>query len=134
MYNISKQVVMPRYDLYKNGGILTEDFITTTRIKGRTCTTDEIHLEPTGELWIREGKEWDFGTGAVDTPAVIMASLVHDILCELIQWGKLPTTLRKKIDKEYLRYLKLGGMPWYRRYWQYYAIRFYVKFVKPWWE
>lgn len=131
---MTPQVQMPHYDLHDRNGVLIEDFVTMTRIKGRTCNAPTIKLLPTGELWIAEGEEWDFGTGAIDTPAVILASLVHDKLIELIFLGLLPTTLRRRIDKEYKRYLKIGGMRWLRRQWQYHVIRFYVRFIKPWYE
>ena len=67
----------------------------------------------------------------MDTSAVILASLVHDALTDLIKEGKLSKKARAPSDKEYKRYLKLAGMGWARRQWQYYFIRFYVNFIKP---
>jgi hypothetical protein len=123
---------MPRFDLYKDGGILTQRFYINVSITDRFAAYDGATLHPRGELELSPGYFWDFGSGAIDTPAVVLASLVHDALINLINAGKLPASLRKKVDKEYLRLLKLGGVPWYRRYMQYYAIRGYVRFFKLW--
>lgn len=121
----------PSYKNYREGGILTRPYVTTTNIIGAHAETLNILLKKSGELRLEEGYRWDYGTGAIDTSAVRYASLVHDALTDLIRLGELHKSYRKAIDKEYRRYLKLGGMWWPRRVWQFYGIRFYVRFLKP---
>jgi len=124
-------VIMPRWDLTEEGGILVKPCSVQTRITGKWAVGHKVHLMKSGMLLFSKGYKWDFGTGAVDTPAVILASLVHDGLCDLIEDTKLPSSYRRKADKEYKRFLKIGGMGFLRRQWQYYFIRFYVLLLKP---
>lgn len=131
MSSNSPQVTMPRYDLCDNGGILVRGYAVQTNVTGRWAINRYVELTKDGVLRIKKGYKWDFGTGAIDTPAVILASLIHDGLCDLIADTRLPKSYRRKVDKEYKRFLKIGGMGFLRRQWQYYLIRFYVRLLKP---
>jgi len=122
---------MPHYQLTDEGGVLETYYAAYTEIKGYSAQLSTVVLRDTGYLLFSAGYEWDFGTGAINTPAVIAASLIHDGLTDLIREGKLPQSTRKLVDKEYKRYLKLGGMGWWRRNYHYLAIRGYVIFIKP---
>jgi len=125
------KVMMPRYDLCDAGGVLVEDFYFDTEVIGKQAEGNKVLILKDGRMCFERGFKWDFGTGAVDTPAVILASLVHDGLCNLIEDTKLPAAYRKRADKEYKRVLKMGGMGWLRRQWQYHGIRLYVRLLKP---
>lgn len=122
---------MPHYQLTDEGGVLESDYYAYTRVRGYRAQNATVLLTKTGYLLINSGYEWDFGTGAINTPAVIAASLIHDGLTDLIREGELPKSTRKVVDKEYRRFLKLGGMGWWRRNYQYLAIRGYVRLIKP---
>ena len=121
------------YLLPKNKGELAQNYTIKTPIEGFSADTGFLYLMSTGLLTIHKGYVWDFGTGAVDTPAVLVASLVHDALCELIAKGELPKSVRKDADKYYKWLLTEAGMSRIRVFWQYYGIRTYVRFIKPWW-
>ena len=126
-----RQVKMPHYALTKKGGVLLTNFGAQTGITGRTAESKYVSLYKSGYMKFHKGFSWDFGTGAIDTPAVILASLVHDGLTNLIAFSKLPQACRQQVDKEYKRYLKIGGMSCPRRQWQYHGIRLYVRLLKP---
>lgn len=117
---------MPVHDLDGDKGILTLRFSKQTSITGYHLVTPNVTLLASGMLFIREGYVWDYGTWAIDTPAVIVASLVHDALCDLIAQGELPLQARKDADLFYRKMLKEGGMSWFRRQVQYFSIRGYV--------
>jgi hypothetical protein len=123
--------VKPQYKQYKDGGILTRRFAINTRIIGVHAETHNILLRKSGQLILEDGYTWDYGTGAIDTDAVRSASLIHDALTDLIRLGELSSKHRKAVDKEYRRFLKVYGMWFPRRMWQYHGIRFYVKYIKP---
>ena len=123
----------PKYDNIDNDiGILIEDCTYQTSIYGYSVQTVYAKLTPTGRLTMYRPYRWDFGTGAVDTRAVRCASLIHDVLCQLIAEKVLPKKCRRQADKEYRKLLKAFGMHPVRILWQYYFIRFYVRVIKPW--
>jgi len=112
-------------------GILLKDYQVFTKVKGHFVIHNGFSLLRNGSLLVERGYRWDFGTGAIDTPAVQHASLAHDALCEMISAGVLPSRARKAADKTYRSILKDAGMGPIRRAWQYYFIRLYVKVIKP---
>lgn len=50
-------------------------------------------------LFVAKGYAWDGGTGAVDTKLLMIPTLVHDVLYQLMRNDKLPQTYREKADK-----------------------------------
>ena len=90
-------------------------------VKGR-CV-----LLPDGALYVCAGYTWDGPSGpALDTASFLRASLVHDALYELMRRGGLPLTKRAAADRE-MRYIAAeDGMPWYRRWWTYWAVRLFA--------
>lgn len=70
-------------------------------------------------LSVYPGYAWDGASGpTIDTPAAIRASLVHDVLYQLIEIHALPWELRTQADKEFRAILLADGMsPWRVRYW-----------------
>ena len=64
-----------------------------------TTLTAKASLSLDGVLRIYEGTIWDFGTMAIDTPAMVRASLVHDMFCLMTGNGMLPWSARAYGDK-----------------------------------
>ena len=130
-------MILPRFDLTEDGkkGILVHRYQKQTSLRGVYAVSRDgkIMLYNNGIIVGAKGYRWDFGSGAVDTPAVLAASLVHDMFCDLIAQERLPSKHRKAVDKIYMELLKEGGMSWIRRQWQYRGIRMYVRFIKPIW-
>lgn len=83
----------------------------------------KAELFKSGTLTLYPGFVWDFGTGAVDTPDVVRASLAHDVLCEMVNKKLLPKKCRKVADKDYYNALRKYGMNPIRAWWQYMAVR-----------
>lgn len=65
-----------------------------------------------GRLLIYAGSVWDLGTGAIDTPAMIYASLPHDAFCLMTNSGVLPWECRMMADKYFKQCLKDAGAGW----------------------
>lgn len=99
------------------------------RLEGSATT---CWLTKEGELHIPSGFVWDFGSGAFDTPDVVQASLAHDALCLMTDKGVLPWEVRKKADAYYRELLRQYRCPWWRRWYQWAAVRTYSKTVAYW--
>lgn len=90
-----------------------------------------IHLRYDGMLNLRSGYIWDFGSGpAIDTPDMVLASLVHDAFYELMNLELIPWTVRKKADKLLKQMLLDSGTHWLRAHWVYWAVRIGYPIVK----
>jgi hypothetical protein len=74
-------------------------------------------------LIIRRGYAWDGASGPTwDTLEAKRASLVHDVLYQMISEGQLPLPAREQADQLFLDLLKEDGMSKIRRtlwWWQY---------------
>ena len=116
---------MPRfdYDEKRHRGTLTENFGWSTGIEGHGANTELMFLDDRGHLVVRVGYRWDFGTGALDTPSMVAASLVHDVFCDLTNSGALPWSVRRKGDKLFKKMLKQYGVGWLRRGYCYRVVR-----------
>ena len=70
-----------------------------------TITTFFIKFDDTGELWIKRGYAWDGPSGwTIDTDTVMRASLVHDVVYQLLRLSYLTgMRARELADKEFLR-------------------------------
>lgn len=78
----------------------------------------EINRE--GLLLIRAGYAWDGCSGpTVDDRTNMRAGLVHDALCQLFRWKRLPRALVRSCDETFRAILKEDGMGAFRR-WYYY--------------
>ncbi len=118
-------IKIPRYSLTDSGlGRLDRSFTFKCPVIGQPCSTEYVDLMATGSLNIYTGYLWDFGSGpAIDTPAVVYASLGHDVLYDLIGQGKLPKRYRKTADVWFKQLLKDAGMGWFRRNYMYLGVR-----------
>lgn len=109
-------MITPRYELIKNGkwGRLLEDYAYYTPIKGyfADMRLENFHcsLREDGFLVIYSDSEWDFGSGpAVDTPAMVIASLAHDAGCHMTNHRVLPWECRARFDAYFRELLKTNG-------------------------
>jgi len=97
------------YDPSRNPGkpyMLEDGFGFTTSVFGRYIAKPYYKLKQCGELEIYEGYEWDAGTCALDDPAMVVASMGHDIGCELTNSGELDYKHRKAFDALLLEALR----------------------------
>lgn len=79
-------------------------------------------LEPDGTVVLDAGFEWDFATGAFDTPDIIRASAYHDFICNAVDAGALPVEYRRMGDDMFRDIAKEDGMPIWRRAWTHFAV------------
>jgi len=70
-----------------------------------------------GLLTIRAGYRWDLGTHAIDDPAMIVASLEHDLYCDLVTLGALPAAVRPSVDAIFRRRLQQYSRSGWGRAW-----------------
>lgn len=110
---------------WKTGvGQLQDLMAYATPIRGEKAETSHITLSPTGGLYLKTGYVWDFGSGpAIDTPDMVYASLAHDALYELMVLEKLSWDYRKAADDYFIELCKSAGMPAWRRFYVYVAVR-----------
>ena len=66
-------------------------------------------LREDGTLWFYPITDWDFGTFAIDDPAMVYGSLEHDFYCKATDAGLLPWSVRYKADKLLGRRLDEAG-------------------------
>jgi hypothetical protein len=103
---------------------LTQDVMRQTPITGFDGAIPCVTLRADGTLIITAGFHYDFGSGpAVDTPAMIYASLCHDALYNLMQADELPWDCRKDVDKFLRAELLQAGMHPVRAWWCYWGVR-----------
>ena len=125
------------YDLIRRGtkGVLLSDLFQNTPIKGYEVSQSQspyASLDAFGGLMLHKGFVWDFGSGAIDTPAMVRASAVHDAFCRMTDAGLLPWSVRAQSDKYFRELLKENGVGFARRWWCWTGVRGYSKFVAYW--
>ena len=119
---------MPNFRLIKNGkwGKLKSSYSYKTRIEGLQLVSPYIILWLDGTLLVKENFEWNFGSGpAVDTPAMVAASCIHDALYTLMDLGLLGPEHQRDSDKTFKDILKHGGTAIFRRYYCYVMVRIF---------
>ena len=110
-------IKMPVYNLLpcRKRGRLRENYTYQTPITGHNLIWGNgqfrCRLYDDGRLTIYAGSIWDFGTWAIDTPAMVYASLPHDAFCLLTNSGVLPWECRMAADKYFGQCLKDAGAP-----------------------
>jgi len=87
------------YDRSRHRALLQEPFRFKTDFKGRSAQISGASLHPDGTVIGHHGYEWDLGTGAVETMAMVVSSLQHDILTDMIYLGVLPEEDRDTINE-----------------------------------
>lgn len=78
---------------------ITEQFSFMTPITGRYTSIANVLLTPDGTLFVFPGYRYDLGTYALDTPAMVVASLGHDALIDLMDFGDLDPKWRAEADR-----------------------------------
>ena len=125
------------YELIKGGckGLLTQDITYKTSIIGRRVSFDrdsmrcDLHID--GRLVVYSGSEWDFGTFAIDTPAMVYASLEHDAICNMTNARLLPWRYRMEGDKGLWNTLTAQGAT-VSRFWRVPAVMAYSQLIARW--
>ena len=85
-----------------------------------------VRLNETGLLTISAGYAWDGASGpAINTASFMRASLVHDVLYQLIRLGVITLADRARAD-ELLRDIALQDGMWpVRAWWVFHAVRIF---------
>lgn len=134
------------YRLIRNNsrGMLTRTAFIDTGILGHSAalTKGELHcaLSENGTLTVFAYSIWDFGSGpAINTPAMVRASLPHDALCLLTNHRLVPWSVRRKADSLFRKHLKALSPPrkWYNplRYhanWRWLSVSLYSQLIARW--
>jgi hypothetical protein len=119
----------------RNKGELLSDKTYQTKIYGHRVTFNRngMHCDlfVDGRLLVYTKTRWDFGTGAIDTPAMVYASLEHDALCSLTNYRLIPWKHRKVADKGLWSTLGSQGAT-ISRLWRTPAVMLYSQFVGRW--
>ncbi|MEC7119314.1 MAG: hypothetical protein VXW65_05350 [Pseudomonadota bacterium] len=82
------------------------------------CPPQRIELVPvlildtTGELTIKAGYAWDGITGVPDLNSMLLPSLVHDALYQLMREGHLPQSARTYADELFRDLCRERTYPW----------------------
>ena len=108
--------------LYKGGykyqlvnRVVFETGLKPNRVEG--IWTSYIELTRDGKLTIKDGYAWNGANSpAINTDNLIVASLIHDVLYQLLEEYELQRSYKDEIDAIMLRICKDLGMNWFRRW------------------
>lgn len=85
-----------------------------------------------GTLTVQFGYSWDGASGpAIDSKDFMRGSLVHDVLYQAMGMGVLESDWRDRADQELRRICREDGMPRWRAWWVYHALRVSRTWNKP---
>jgi hypothetical protein len=84
---------------------LYKDYTIQTTIIGINVSSTEFNLRSSGELTIYKNFAWNGATNWIDTNETIRATLVHDVLYQLIRDNYIPREQRILCDKLFYRIL-----------------------------
>lgn len=99
-------------------------------------STAYLHLTTGGQLIIRAGYAWDGASGPTfDTPCTMRASLVHDVLYQMMRLGVISISYRKYADTLLRDILAYDGRTFLNRiraWYFYWAVRIFAgKAARP---
>ena len=122
------------YELLENGnGRLLAPMVFYTPITGYAAVDAFAYLGADGVLVASEGFEWDFASGpAIDTPAMVRASIAHDIFCNMTNKRLIPWECRAKADKYFRELLKAYKVGPIRRWYSWAGVTAYSQLVARW--
>lgn len=129
--------MIPSIELINNGkhGRLLADYAFADSIRGYRVSyrADSFNadLYPDGRLVVYSGSEWDFGTFAIDDPAMVVASLEHDFFCLVTDKGLLSWNVRFKADKQLWKRLGQNGGK-ISRWWRTPFVMIYSQTIARW--
>ena len=108
---------------------LAEDYAIRTGIfPAAEIREDFISMDRDGLLTIKKGYAWDGASGiAIDTADFMRGSLVHDVLYQLMQDGKLSQAWRKPADELLVQLCREDGMGDVRSWYVLKAVRAFGK-------
>jgi len=90
--------------------------------------TEFVQLDRTGALHLKRYYAWDGASGPCpDVKSIMIASLVHDALYQLMRQDLIDRSSRIYADRELKRFCILNGMP---RFWAnivYWGVRVFAK-------
>lgn len=132
-------ILQPRIETFrKNGttwGRLLEPYSYQTPIKGYNKALEipnfRCKLSSDGTLMILALSEWDFGSFAIDTPAMVYASLAHDAFCHMTSYRLLPWNVRFYADKYFWQCLTEAGAT-ISRWWRVPGVMLYSQLIARW--
>ena len=105
---------------------VAETFEIQTIILGYHIKHDLYELFEDGRLIVKKYYAWDGASGFFDVKPIILPSLVHDIFCEMINWGgQLPPHVQALADEQFRILEEEEGMSTIWRIWTYMAVRRY---------
>lgn len=120
------------YILSDGGYQLTAPYQYYTGIRGNSIHVKPkkgygyVKLSSNGILEVGPGYWWDGPSGpALDTVNFLRASLIHDVLYDLIGRRALHKKYRKTADRILREVAKTDGMPLWRRTYAYVAVRLF---------
>lgn len=113
--------------------LVTKAVTYETRVRAKSDTAIEdgsgnllVLLAPSGLLTVYPGYAWDGPSGpTIDTDDWFDASLVHDILYQMMRRRLLPVSKRRLADREMHRILLESQMPRARAWWSFWAVRIF---------
>lgn len=111
-----------KYELTMNHNRMTVYFA------GYSGSVGWARLDLDGRISVKAGYRWDGASGAVDSADFMEGSMYHDILCELIESGQVPSSMWNKAAAEMREINKAEGMPWLRRWWTWRGVRLWGLF------
>lgn len=94
------------YDRHADMGRLVAPFQFKTNIKGHIANISGAKLFQDGTLDAYVGLEYNFGDFALDTIAMIVSALEHDILLRMVDQRVLPKSVLPKAHKQLRKSLK----------------------------
>lgn len=110
-------------------GRLDETLVQHTTVTGYKAQINKedfpCSITPDGVVSAYQNFHWDFGSGpAINTPQMVWASVVHDVICRMTNEGRIPWSAREKGDKFFRLQLKQAGVHPLRRWWCYTAVKY----------
>lgn len=102
-----------------------EDIVFEVWPSGREIATDFIAWSD-NELIVSKGYAWDGASGpAIDTKTIMRASLVHDVMYQLLRDELIPQSWRTYADTLMYRICREDGMSRIRAYYIYWVLRLF---------
>lgn len=97
--------------------VLAADYHLPTRLRPtqRVERMPVLILNTNGELTIKAGYAWDGITGIPDLKSMLLPSLVHDALYQLMREGCLPQSARKDADELFRDLCLERTYPWFAK-------------------
>ena len=103
---------------------LVEDFSFRISIEGFEVNHPFIKLDKQGNLTVKKSYAWDGASGpTIDTRNAMRASLVHDVLYQLLRLELITQDQVKPVDQLFRKMLVEDGMSAFRAWYWYRGLR-----------